>query len=151
MNAKHTLYFLLVLSLSVFGCGSEESDDGAAGTAGTTNAAGSGGAAGAGEGGEAGQTSEVDVLALLESACGICHAATFPTLSTLAEWPGLASQQSSLPIITAGDHMSSYLYHKLAGTHTDAPANGSGLTMPMGSDAMTEAQLAAFAEWIDGL
>lgn len=147
---------LVVLSLVALGCGSESEDGNAIDMAGAVGQAGSGGESGSGgegaAGGQAGDAvSNIDVLALLESACGVCHAATFPTLVMIDDWPGMTSQQSDLPIITAGDHMSSYVYHKVADTHLDEPANGSGLKMPMGGAVFSEAELAAVAAWIDGL
>ena len=72
------------------------------------------------------------IQTLFEAPCGVCHNATFPILNDLEGWANLASNQSDLLIVVPGDHQNSYLYHKVAGTHMDAPANGSGLIMPMG-------------------
>ena len=41
-------------------------------------------------------------------------------------WIDLPSLGSNLPIVAAGDRTQGYLYHKIAGTRLDAPANGVG-------------------------
>ncbi len=153
MRGKTTLLVVVIVSLSMLGCGSETEGVDAMDMAGAVGQVGGEAGTGgdAGSGGAAGPASTIDVMALLESACGVCHAATFPTLVMIDDWPGLTSQQSDLPIITAGDHMRSYVYHKVADTHLDAPADGSGLKMPMGGAVFTEEELAAVAAWIDGL
>ena len=154
---------MLLVGLLFLGCGedsSESSSSGLAGTAGSGGEAAAGARAGeAGEGGEAGEVGEAGemgtaatteaVMAIFTPACGICHASTFPTLATIDTWAGLSSNQSDMPIIASGDHENSYLYHKLAGTHADAPANGSGLIMPMGGATLTVDELALVAAWID--
>ena len=71
--------------------------------------------------------------------------ATFPILNDLEGWANLAGNQSDLLIVVPGDHQSSYLYHKVAGTHMDTPANGSGLIMPMGGIPFTADQVALVA------
>ena len=91
------------------------------------------------------------VLALLTPACGVCHNATYPTLSTFETWHQLDSRQSNMPMVAAGDHQNSYLYHKLAGTHDEAPANGYGLPMPTGAAPFSATEMALVAAWIDGL
>ena len=91
------------------------------------------------------------IQTLFEAPCGVCHNATFPMLNDLEGWANLASNQSDLLIVVPGDHQNSYLYHKVAGTHMDAPANGSGLIMPMGGIPFTADQVALVAAWIDGL
>ena len=62
---------------------------------------------------------------------------------------GVASTQSVLDIIVAGDADSSYLVYKLADTHREAPANGSGSSMPKGGDLLTAAEQALIADWIN--
>ena len=132
---------VFLLSLAYLGCGdgreSETDSDGIAVSA---------GAVGAGGGGNT-LRSQVDLL--FESTCSGCHTHTFPFLPDLDGWIDLESAQSNLPIVTAGDHMASYLYHKLAGTH-DTPV-GSGLPMPLGAAPYTSEQLVVVAAWIDAL
>ena len=91
------------------------------------------------------------IVALFGPACGTCHGVTYPTLDTIDRWPGMESHQSAMPIIYAGDHTNSYLYYKLLGTHSEAPANGTGLIMPMGGTSFGAEQLTLVADWIDGL
>jgi hypothetical protein len=42
----------------------------------------------------------------------------------------------------------SYLVHKVQGTHTQAGVDGSGGRMPLGLDALTQAQVDAIRQWI---
>jgi hypothetical protein len=62
---------------------------------------------------------------------------------------GVSSTQSALDIITAGDASRSYLVYKLANTHTEPPANGSGSSMPKSGDALSAADQALIVAWIN--
>jgi hypothetical protein len=62
---------------------------------------------------------------------------------------GVSSVQSTLDIVTAGDASSSYLVYKLANTHSEPPANGSGSSMPKGGDALSAADQALIVAWIN--
>lgn len=155
---------LLVAGLSVSGCGDDSDDaiiaDGSGHPAhdfvGESEPVGSSAIdsepAAAGEPSSEEQSSRAQaVLAVLTPACGVCHNATYPTLSTFETWHQLDSRQSNMPMVAAGDHQNSYLYHKLAGTHDEAPANGYGLPMPTGAAPFSATEMALVAAWIDGL
>jgi hypothetical protein len=58
------------------------------------------------------------------------------------------STQSSLRLIEPGDHQSSYLWHKVAGSH--GSAGGSGARMPKGGPALSPGDIDDLANWIDG-
>ena len=134
------------------GAGGDDAMGGAGGDDAMGGAGGDDAMGGAGGDDEAPETvSTGDIQTLFEAPCGVCHNATFPTLDDLEGWANLASNQSDLLIVAPGDHQNSYLYHKVAGTHMDAPANGSGLIMPMGGIPFTADQVALVAAWIDGL
>ena len=60
----------------------------------------------------------------------------------------VASGQSGFSIVFAGNPDRSYLLYKLAGTHEDAPASGSGDQMPKGGSPLSAADQALIAEWI---
>ena len=54
--------------------------------------------------------------------------------------------QVSMPLVTAGDASQSYLYHKIAGTHSSV--GGSGTQMPKNAAAMSSSDMAAVEQWI---
>ena len=147
MMGTKWLLVLLLANLVTVGCGDE------AGPSASAPITGYGGPAPVVmDMGTIGQTPVDDaLLALLEPACGTCHSVTFPTLASIDSWAGLESHQSDMPIVFAGDHTNSYLYYKLLGTHSEPPANGRGLIMPMGSAPFDEDQLLMVTDWIDGL
>ena len=62
---------------------------------------------------------------------------------------GVSSAQSALKIVAAGDADGSYLVYKLADTHREAPANGSGVAMPKGGALLTAAEQALIVDWIN--
>ena len=110
-----------------------------------------GGDAMGGAGGGAAEVTTAAIVELFNSPCAGCHNITYPTLADIEDWSGLQSFQSDLPIVAAGDPQGSYLYHKIAGTHLEAPANGSGAIMPMGGLELTPDEIALVEAWINGL
>lgn len=104
-----------------------------------------------------------DVAPLFEERCVFCHAPTANVDDTAdflvcacqldmsgdlpASILGIPSTQSfDMALVEPGDHLYSYLWHKINGTQ--AIAAGSGTSMPLGSD-LTESEIDAVAAWID--
>lgn len=93
-----------------------------------------------------------EVFPLLQDHCTRCHGVRDPDagLDLYSTGPAgmidVASRQSPLPLVTAGDHLNSYLFHKINGTQT--LAQGSGTQMPIGS-TLTDAEIELIAQWID--
>ncbi len=58
----------------------------------------------------------------------------------------LSTQSTAMDYIEPGDHLYSYLWHKLNGTQSIA--DGSGTSMPLGG-VLTEMEIDAVADWID--
>ncbi len=56
------------------------------------------------------------------------------------------SSQSKLLLVKPGDPESSYLYHKLAGTHLEA--GGSGHSMPYQRDLLPTKEMDTIEQWI---
>lgn len=81
---------------------------------------------------------------IVNSSAGLNLGAPFTTKTI-----GVGSSQAAMPLITAGDHTKSYLFHKLAGTH--ASVGGSGVRMPRNGTALTSTELADVAGYIDSL
>ncbi len=61
---------------------------------------------------------------------------------------GVASSQSLLKLVDAGSHEDSYLWHKVSGSQ--GSVGGSGGRMPKGAPALTQEEIDAIADWIDG-
>ncbi|MFN3202513.1 MAG: MopE-related protein [Bradymonadia bacterium] len=93
------------------------------------------------------QTADLDALFL--STCATCHtvgsSGGFNINDGAESVVGVASFGGPFPYITAGNPQSSYLYHKLVGTHRDI--GGGGNRMPPGR-AWTAYQLERFRLWI---
>ena len=93
-----------------------------------------------------------EVFPLLQEHCTRCHGRDDPDagLDLYSTGPegviDTPSAQSPLPLVTAGDHLNSYLFHKINGTQS--LAEGSGTQMPIGS-TLTEAEIELIAQWID--
>lgn len=68
---------------------------------------------------------------------------------SFASTVGVASTQSNLQRIRAGDAENSYLYRKVAAKTRPGSVSVSGSPMPLVGSALSEAQLAALALWID--
>jgi mono/diheme cytochrome c family protein len=51
--------------------------------------------------------------------------------------------------IEPGDHLTSYLWHKVNGTRLDPSVGGSGSRMPLIGSFLSAAQIEAIAGWID--
>jgi len=92
-----------------------------------------------------------DILSAGEDACVLCHVSTYPSLRDINQLVGRQSRQSPLNLVEPGDHRRSYLYHKLAHTHLEPPAEGRGRPMPLGQPAVSPLALARLAAWIDEL
>lgn len=123
---------MLILSL-IFGCDDHEFTGGGHHSGGETT----------GEGYAA-------VQSIFSNNCTNCHAtgATFPSLDgdLCTDLVNVDSQQTSNKLIVAGDSDSSYLYHKMAGTHLDI--GGSGSQMPIGG-SISQADVDLVMSWID--
>lgn len=89
--------------------------------------------------------------------CIACHTGGSPPagLSLAAgaaydEIVDVASTQSTLDRVQSSDHNSSYLWHKINGTHLDPPANGSGDRMPAGGPPFLNAtDINTLKDWIN--
>jgi len=95
---------------------------------------------------------EAQLLPLLNRNCAVCHMGE-GAQGDFSLYPepyralvAAKSKQSDLPLVTPGSVESSYLYHKLMGTHREA--GGSGALMPFQRDALSEQQLNAVSQWI---
>jgi mono/diheme cytochrome c family protein len=106
-----------------------------------------------------------EVGPLFEERCVFCHsptaaasdAADFLTCACTLDMSGTlpddllgapSSQSPDMALVQPGDHLYSYLWHKLNGTQ--AIAEGSGTSMPLGP-ALTDEEVDAVAAWIDAL
>lgn len=63
-----------------------------------------------------------------------------------AELVGVWSTQADMPRVDPGSVATSYLVHKLQGTHVDV--GGTGMRMPMGGAQLSERQLDLIRRWI---
>lgn len=88
--------------------------------------------------------------------CTDCHGGESPSAdmdlsegTAYSSIVGVLSDQSTLNIVTAGDASSSYVTYKLANTHRDPPADGSGVAMPKNSSSLSTADQALIVAWID--
>jgi len=95
---------------------------------------------------------ERDVAPLFWHECRTCHEGDEPDAGLeLWEDPygsivGVTSTQTEMALVEPGDHLYSYLWHKINGTQ--GIAGGSGTTMPL--DGLLDAEeIALVAEWID--
>lgn len=94
-----------------------------------------------------------DVIPLLQKNCVSCHVSG-DELGNLGLAPNLAygflvsrgSTESKLLLVSPGDPESSYLIHKLRGTHLDN--GGKGSRMPMGLPALADNELTMITTWI---
>lgn len=96
-------------------------------------------------------TWRADVGPLFEARCAGCHAAgDAPSGGFVLDGPedfiDVPSQQADMALVTPGDALHSYLWHKLNASQT--LAGGAGTSMPLGS-ALSEDELALVAAWID--
>jgi len=95
---------------------------------------------------------ERDVAPLFWDECYVCHRGDEPDAG-LELWDdpyghtvGVTSTQADMALVEPGDHLYSYLWHKLNGTQ--GIAGGSGTAMPL--DGLLYAdEIALVAEWID--
>lgn len=95
---------------------------------------------------------ERDVAPLFWGECNVCHEGETPD-ADLELWEdpygntvGVPSTQTDMALVEPGDHLYSYLWHKINGTQTIA--GGSGTAMPL--DGLLSAdEVALVAAWID--
>lgn len=94
-----------------------------------------------------------DVGLLMATRCEGCHNATLTEggldlqTDVLAVTVGVASTQAlEMQLIARRDHLQSYLWHKVNGTH--GVAGGSGSSMPLGG-ALAAEEVELLAHWID--
>ena len=84
--------------------------------------------------------------------CTGCHSSQFASYSDLISVQAgdynSSSAGAGMPWITANDSSQSYLYHKIAGTHSTV--SGAGNQMPNGGPYMSAADLRVIEDWIDG-
>ncbi len=93
-----------------------------------------------------------EVFPLLQEHCTRCHSADNPESGLNLYSTGLEglvdapAAQSDLMLVTPGDSLNSYLFHKVNGTQS--LAGGSGTQMPIGR-AMTDDEIDLIRQWID--
>ncbi|MCB9540636.1 MAG: lamin tail domain-containing protein, partial [Myxococcales bacterium] len=99
---------------------------------------------------------DAQMQALVDDRCAGCHtnggmSGTMTLDDIFVGAVGVPSfEAEGLDRIEPGDHMASYLWHKLNGTHLDV--GGEGLRMPRsGPPYLTDAQIERVGLWIDGL
>ena len=93
---------------------------------------------------------QAEIQDVINRTCANCHGSTFPQgLSDITSAICRSSRQvSSMNLIEPGDAQNSYLYHKVAGSHTSV--GGSGRQMPLGG-SWTLDEVDRLAEYIDSL
>ena len=93
-----------------------------------------------------------DVEPLIRGECSLCHRGdTADAELDLRDDPygalvGVTATQSDLALVEPGDHLYSYLWHKLNGTQ--GIAGGSGTAMPL-DGLLPPDDVALVAAWID--
>ncbi len=98
-----------------------------------------------------------DVQPIFTSSCALsgCHAGTNPqrgqNLSvgqTFANVVNIVAMElSTMNRVTPGQPNSSYLVHKVQGTHSDV--GGSGFQMPLGRSPLTQMEIDLIRAWIE--
>ena len=97
---------------------------------------------------------ESDLLPVLKARCAVCHM-TGKELGGMAltpdkAWADLVSRDAlgvvGFQRVAAGDPESSYLMHKLRGSHRSV--GGSGTRMPMHQPALPKSVQEQFANWV---
>lgn len=95
-------------------------------------------------------TWEEDVGPLFAVECASCHSGSTPEADLLLDdrdaLVDAPAAQADMPLLAPGDHLDSYLWHKLA--NTQAIAGGSGSAMPQGR-VLDAAVVDLVADWID--
>lgn len=95
-------------------------------------------------------TFAADVQPILQAACGTCHisasSGNFRMMNGLGDLVGVASEQSALPYVAAGDADGSYLFRKITNTHLEV---GSGSQMPLGG-MLPQSDIDTINAWIAG-
>lgn len=92
-----------------------------------------------------------DVAPLFNAECAGCHGGAEPEADLVIDGPdalvGVQSAQTTdMPLVTAGDPLQSYVWHKLENTQT--VAGGSGSVMPQ-SGLLDAADIELVEAWID--
>lgn len=95
-------------------------------------------------------TWEADVGPLFAAECASCHGGSSPEADLLLDdrdaLVDAPATQADMPLLSPGDHLDSYLWHKLANTQTIA--GGSGSAMPQGR-VLDDELVDLVADWID--
>lgn len=95
-----------------------------------------------------------DLLPILKARCAVCHMTGGEpggmSLTPESAWSDLVQRnalgQPSMQRVNPGDPRSSYLMHKLWGSHREAGGNGS--RMPLHQPALSAAILGDFEAWV---
>ncbi len=102
--------------------------------------------------------SQVEIGQLFTERCAGCHTggAHLGDLSLDGDWlaatSGVAAPEvAAVHLIEPGDHTLSYLWRKLAGTHTEADIGGTGTQMPQARPPLSDLELERIALFIDAL
>ena len=95
-----------------------------------------------------------DVGPLVEARCVGCHRAGEdppPSGGFVLDGPERVidqpSAQATMALVTPGDALHSYLWHKINGSQS--VAGGAGTSMPIGG-SLTDDEIQLVADWIDG-
>ena len=95
-------------------------------------------------------TWEDDVEPLFAAECASCHSGSTPEADLLLDdrdaLIDAPATQADMPLVSPGDHLDSYLWHKLA--NTQAIAGGSGSAMPQGR-VLDDELVDLVGDWID--
>ena len=93
-----------------------------------------------------------EVQDIFFSACAGCHTGGNATgglnLDTFEETTINAPSSAAMPLITPGDHLNSYLWNKLNGTHLDV--GGNGIRMPSGAP-LSDTEIGRIGAYIDNI
>lgn len=96
-------------------------------------------------------TWDADVGPLLVGECSGCHGGAEPEAGFVLEGRDdivdVPATQADMLLVTPGDSLDSYLWHKLA--NTQAIAGGSGSAMPQGQ-VLDDLDVELVGDWIEG-
>ncbi len=95
-------------------------------------------------------TWDADIGPLLRAECSGCHGGDEPEADFVIEERDdivdVPATQADMALVTPGDALDSYLWHKLA--NTQAIAGGSGSAMPQGQ-VLDDADVERVRDWIE--
>lgn len=102
---------------------------------------------------QAAKVFEQTVEPILTQHCVMCHMSggaqgelsLFP--EPYANLVEVTSSQSKLPLVEPGNVETSYLYHKLVGSHLEV--GGEGVSMPYQRDSLAASDIDAIRQWIE--